>query len=121
MLLVHILFGLAFYPVAVTCYVIQNRLTFHILRGFIKYVFLIVYWGFRVGLVIIWLYLGFKLSDFVGLEIYSEEISTASDQLVAIYQFVWIVAVAMLAIKAHWKADQLDSEIDEKLNREGGQ
>jgi len=107
MLLMHILFGLAIYPVAVTCYFIQNRLISHISSGLIQDILLpIVYWGFRVGLVFLWIYFGLALANLVGLINYDEASSNASDQLVAIYLFVWIVAVVMLAIKAHWKADR---------------
>jgi hypothetical protein len=109
MLLMHIIFGLAIYPVAVTCYFVQNKLSFHISSGLIQDILLIpiVYWGFRVGLVFLWIYFGLSLA---GLD-YDEALSNAynqlSDQLMATYLFVWIVAVVMLAIKAHLKADQL--------------
>lgn len=67
----------------------------------------IVYWEFRAGLVILWIYLGFVLSNSTGLIIYDiEHLSTASEHLAAIYLFVWICGVVMLAIKAHWDADR---------------
>jgi hypothetical protein len=108
-LMIHIIFGLAIYPIAFTCYVFQNRLTFHISSGLIQTILLssIVYWGFRVGLVILWIYLGLLLSDSVGLNIYdTERLSSASEQLAAIYLFVWLCVVVMLAIKAHLEADR---------------
>ena len=114
-LLVHIIFGLAIYPVAFHCYVIQNRLTFNISSGFIQGILIspIVYNGFRVGLVILWIYFGLQLSGSVGLNMYDiEHSNSASDQLVTIYLFFWLCAIVMLAIKAHMEADRrLEDEI----------
>jgi len=108
-LLVHIIFGLAIYPVALHCYAIQNRLTCQISSGFIQDILMsyIVYYGFKVGLVILWIYFGLRLSESVGLNMYDiEHLSRASDQLVAIYLFFWLCAIVMLAVKAHMEAER---------------
>jgi len=123
-LLVHIIFGLAIYPVAFHCYAFQNKLTCQISSGFIQDILMspIVYYGFRVGLVISWIYFGFLLSDSVGLKFYdpeySERLSNASDQLVSIYLFFWLCVIVGLSVKAHMEADQrLENEYKRKGSR----
>jgi hypothetical protein len=117
-LIMHIIFGLLIYPVALVCFVLQDTFTFRIFGGLARWFLLtpIIYWGLRIGVVVLWIYLGVRISDGLGL---MSPASNAMHQLSTLYLFAWFAAVIMLVIKAHWRSEEISAKRDRDRRRTG--
>ena len=112
MLFLHIVFGLAIYPIACFLYYFQDKLTFYKTKGFIHDIFMnpVIYWGFKVVVVLLWIYFRFNFANSINLKpeisYYDEDsFGTATNQLITIYLLIWIIGVITLGVKAFLYAE----------------
>ncbi|SHI55496.1 Sel1 repeat-containing protein [Desulfatibacillum alkenivorans DSM 16219] len=114
MLIIHILCGLAFYPICIIIYYFQDILAIHLPSYRINAVFgnLIVYIPMKIFPVLIWIVLGIWVGNSRGFfDAYYIPPGSALDELLFVYYLAWIGMIVGLAIKSNSKAWELADQV----------